>query len=323
MKRKVKIRVDANSQIGLGHLIRCVALAHMLKGDYEISFYSLGPDQSTRESMPAWGFKLIELANEDEYLSYVEEGDVAILDGYGFDDHYQKKVKSRGAFLICIDDIPDRHFVADMVINHAPGIDKKDYQCEPYTQLCLGPEYALLRPEFLADSKPYDDRSGLLLCIGGADPLNLNERILESLTRLAPDLSMHLVLGSANKHVESINTYLKSSGQEVTCHSNLKANEMADLMRKCKFAIVPASGILMESLALGLIPLIGYYVDNQARMYQAWKDLGLFTLGDLRDQDQFEKHLKQFDFNATDLPVGQHIDGKSGLRIRNAIANAL
>ena len=184
MKRKVKIRVDANSQIGLGHLIRCIALAHMLRDDYEISFHSAGPVESTRDLVPACGFRLIAMTGEDDYLSFVEEGDIVILDGYGFDDVYQKKVKDRGTFLICIDDIPNRHFVADMVINHAPGINKEDYSCESYTQLCLGPEYAMLRPEFLAGAEPSKNRSDLLLCIGGADPLNLNERILESLARL-------------------------------------------------------------------------------------------------------------------------------------------
>ena len=38
MKPKVYIRADGSHDIGLGHLIRCIALAHMLKNDFDITF---------------------------------------------------------------------------------------------------------------------------------------------------------------------------------------------------------------------------------------------------------------------------------------------
>jgi spore coat polysaccharide biosynthesis predicted glycosyltransferase SpsG len=45
------------------------------------------------------------------------------------------------------------HFVADAVINHAGGIEASRYSVEPYTQLCLGPAYALLRKPFIEAAK--------------------------------------------------------------------------------------------------------------------------------------------------------------------------
>jgi spore coat polysaccharide biosynthesis predicted glycosyltransferase SpsG len=73
--------------------------------------------------------------------------------------------------LVYIDDIHDKHFVSDVVINHAAGIQKESYSVAPYTCLLLGTNYALLRPEFLN----YDKRkegSSLLVCLGGSDRKN-------------------------------------------------------------------------------------------------------------------------------------------------------
>ena len=41
-----------------------------------------------------------------------------------------------------------QHFVADVVINHAPGLDSSQYQTEDHTQLCLGLSYSYLDPSF-------------------------------------------------------------------------------------------------------------------------------------------------------------------------------
>ena len=73
---------------------------------------------------------------------------MVVIDGYQFDTEYQQKVKKSGASLVCLDDLHNQHFVADIIINHAPGVDPGKYSAEPYTQYLLGPSYALLRPAF-------------------------------------------------------------------------------------------------------------------------------------------------------------------------------
>ena len=94
----------------------------------------------------------------DDTISYKEEAlrwvnalqgnEIVVLDGYNFDTVYQTEIKSKGCKLVCIDDIHAYHFVADVVINHAPDISREQYSCESYTKLYLGTEYLLLKKLF-------------------------------------------------------------------------------------------------------------------------------------------------------------------------------
>ncbi len=324
-RQNAKIRVDASSQIGLGHLIRCVSLAHMIKDTFSVCFYMIDPSSSIQSILKKENLPFINIEEEDNYLNDLKSDDVAILDGYSFDLTYQKNVRKTGCYLICIDDLHDQHFVADLIINHAPGITKEDYSREDYTFLALGPVFALLRPEFLNQMVSRGEREGVFVCLGGADPLNLTQKVLLSLFNINPQINVNVVLGAGNKRQESILTWAKSSEFNLMVYQSLSAEEMAQVMRKSKHAIVPSSGILMETLATGLTPLIGYFVDNQMEMYKAWKALGLFTLGDMRVQANLEKNLSLFNFNQQEYKsdIANLIDGNSGKRLLSIIQDGL
>jgi UDP-2,4-diacetamido-2,4,6-trideoxy-beta-L-altropyranose hydrolase len=61
--------------------------------------------------------------------------------------------KNKGCTLVCIDDIYSYYFVADAVINVAGEVPRESYKTAPYTNLLLGPKYALLRQPFLEASQ--------------------------------------------------------------------------------------------------------------------------------------------------------------------------
>ncbi len=60
---------------------------------------------------------------------------IVVLDGYHFGTNYQKQIKLKGAKLVCIDDMHDKEFVADLIINHIPRITPQDYNVQPFTNL--------------------------------------------------------------------------------------------------------------------------------------------------------------------------------------------
>ena len=174
----LKIRADGCSEIGLGHVVRCISLSHMLKNDFTIHFFALEIPNSIKIKITqnAWNVTVIE--EESDFLKRLTEDEIVVLDGYQFDSDYQKEIKNRGSKLVCIDDFQDQYFYADLVINHAPGVIKENYDGEPYTKYLLGPNYALLRPEFLESKSPdkQDFSKGvkkLFVCFGGSDVKNL------------------------------------------------------------------------------------------------------------------------------------------------------
>ena len=127
MKQKVYIRTDGSPEIGLGHVVRCVSLAHMLKNDFTIHFFVLEIPDSLKNEITQNGWDVTFIDRESDFLNKLTGNEIVVIDGYQFDSEYQKEIKSKGCKLVCIDDFHDQHFYADLVINHAPGVSKDDY----------------------------------------------------------------------------------------------------------------------------------------------------------------------------------------------------
>ena len=206
--RKVAIRVDGNSSIGLGHIYRGIALAEMLKDEFIIQFVTK-PDSTLSPIIDA-GFDYLFLPENisfpDESLWFgdnISKDSIIILDGYGFKSEYQKTVKQQGYKLVYIDDLVQYHMYADLVINHSPGIKPEDYSAEPYTKFALGLNYAMLRPAFLEAAKQkrvIDKIDTAFVCFGGSDIHDFTLKVTEVLLQTDQIKKINVVIGAAYRH---------------------------------------------------------------------------------------------------------------------------
>ena len=314
-KPKILIRTDGSSQIGLGHLVRCSALALILKHEFEIIFYCREIPDYILSELEVSGFGCRKIENECEFLGQLTDNIVAVLDGYHFDIEYQKKVKATGAKLVCIDDMHDKEFVADMIINHAPGITPQDYRAQPYTQFALGLEYALLRPYFLEQAKKQrtiEKIETVLICFGGSDYKNLIQRTLQVVLEFPQFKTIIVVTGSSYKSTVSFKKLITSDTRIDYRHA-LNEQQILETMLMSDLAIVPASGILFEVLAVGCIAISGSYIDNQNLIYENFKNAGY-----IKDAGNF---LSQKLYKAISESIGgcinkvKLIDGLTAVRV--------
>ncbi|MEM6630832.1 MAG: UDP-2,4-diacetamido-2,4,6-trideoxy-beta-L-altropyranose hydrolase [Bacteroidota bacterium] len=306
---RIYFRADGSSTIGLGHVIRSLALAEMLGKQFQCTFLIQSPKPSLVNHIQGVVDSLVELPSSTDYLeeaknlvdNHLSPGDIIILDGYGFNTACQQVYKAYGCKVACIDDLHTQHFVADVVINHAPGIKPIVYSKEDYTRLCLGLPYALLRPEFLQaaqHTRHFTTIDNLFICFGGADPINITGKILSNLQNLTRSFSaIHIVLGSANPHKKSLQTLGKEEKLPgLYFHENLSALEMRTLMKRCELAIVPASSLLFEIIAVKMPVISGYYIDNQKDVYAGFLEAGLiWGMGDLREITDYEPAFEQIE----------------------------
>ena len=272
---RVIFRADGSSYIGLGHVIRSLALAEIVGNLFTERYLAIQQPSAAVERMAQEAkVELLKMpfgAGTSEALelatTFLRASDVVVLDGYGFDTAYQEAIKSSGCQLVAIDDLcawPQR---ADLVINHAPGIFPATYAAPPNTRFCLGPEFSLVRGPFRKRFRlptPLTAATKVVVCFGGADPLQLTQQVLEALLTLPSIVHVSLVIGSAFTHGEELRDLVASRFvSKARIYQNISADEMADLLLDHQVVVCPASTVLIEGLLLGCAIITGFFAENQ------------------------------------------------------------
>lgn len=257
-KRKICFRADADAEIGYGHFIRTLALADMLKDDFECVFYTQSPTEYQRREAEKV-CELVTLPADDSrfqlFLDCLKGDEIVVLDNYFYTTNYQRAIKTKGCKLVCIDDMHDKHYVADAVVNHGPAMPD-DFDCEPYTQLCLGNQWSLLRKPFLEPLRSNKRENRLIVCFGGADPQQLTDKVVTMLIELNTPYEITVILGEAALLSEE-------NRKRVVVKNKLTAQQMADLFETSLVGILPSSSVRIEAVSRGLKVICGYFVDNQ------------------------------------------------------------
>ena len=326
--KTIYFRADGNHEIGLGHIYRVISLKEMLEQHFECVFLL---KDSNREilSILQNSFSTIKFIpdfsstrEEAEYIAdnYPLKNQLAVLDGYHFNNTYQGILKKEGCKLISIDDLHQDEFQSDLIINHGSGAKKEDYITKPYSKLLLGVNYLIQRKVFLDAAKNNPSQSSLeniFICFGGSDYHNLSLKIAQFCEKSNSISNAIVVTGKAysgNNELEKLT--------KVSLFHNLSAEELLDKMRLCSIAIAPASGISYELISSKTGLISGFYTNNQLDILKGLDESkSIFNVGDFRtlNYDFFEKALLQLqDINYLSQQLHNQqtfIDGNSGERI--------
>jgi UDP-2,4-diacetamido-2,4,6-trideoxy-beta-L-altropyranose hydrolase/UDP-4-amino-4,6-dideoxy-N-acetyl-beta-L-altrosamine N-acetyltransferase len=281
MERIIVFRADGSQTIGMGHFIRTLALAEMVNEHFQCFFATISPSKYQIDEIEKVCHHRIDLPNDethfDIFLNLLKGNEIVVLDNYYFTTGYQKAIKDKGCKLVCIDDLHDKVFYADLIINHAPGINAGDYSAQSYTQFALGPEYALIRQTF-SNARHNERRitkiETLFICFGGSDPENLTESTLDVILEHYPSSRIIVVVGDCYNHLTQLSSKTKRF-PNVELYQNIAAERMAELMLESDLAIIPASGTLLEAMKVGLPVIMGFYVANQEIAAKNISDSGL------------------------------------------------
>lgn len=295
-KHKIYFRADASASIGYGHFVRTLALADMLKDDFECTFFTTSPTAyQIREMESVCHYVALEENTKfEQFLKYLTGDEIVVLDNYFYSTCYQREIKAKGCKLVCVDDVHDKHYVADVVINHALT-DRSLFDVEPYTRLCLGFEWALLRKPFLQAADKEKTKDHWLVSFGGSDYKNMTGRFMSILQNDVRVKSVTVIVGDAYQYMDTLSQYSKAIVKK-----NLSAAQMAEEMVKAEYAVLPSSTVSIEAVSRKCKIASGYFVDNQKYIAKIWADEGFVVgLGDLDNynSNQFISDLLTFQPN--------------------------
>jgi len=294
---KVVFRVDASLQMGTGHVMRCLTLANELKQqNHEIVFICR---ELTGNFILLIKYPVLVLPKNDNfqsdslYLNWLgatqeqdaeqtikvipKNTDLLIVDSYASDEIWHKQLIPYTKKIMVIDDLADRQFNCDVLLNQNLGTQIEDYKdkvtddCE----LLLGCDYALLRPEFpnlrekaLIKRKNTKVIKNILISMGGSDITNKTYDILQE---VSDDLNIVVILGGISPHNKMIKNYAKS-------RKNVKvvvdADNISRLMFDADLAIGAGGSTSWERCCLGLPTLLYVLAENQRKIAGNLEELG-------------------------------------------------
>ena len=214
---RIVFRVDASNRIGTGHVMRCLTLANELKlNDVDVEFVTRETEENLSDFISSKGYKVHILkpngtTNEEycfhsawlesswqndveETISVTQGADWLIVDHYAIDERWEKKIRPHVKKIMLIDDLADRKHDCDLLLDQNYYQDMQtryDGLCS--AQKLLGPNYALLRPEFKELRKAIKPRSEIrriLISFGGVDADDYTLKSLEQLKDFAGEVDV-------------------------------------------------------------------------------------------------------------------------------------
>lgn len=272
------IRADASTEIGSGHLMRCLALAQAWQETGGAVCFALAwPTPTLETRLQAEGMTVVHLtdiavgssADADATIALAQQRNVewVVVDGYHFDAAYQRQIKQAGLSLLFIDDYAHAsHYYADIVLNQNIYARAEMYASrEPYTRLLLGTEYALLRREFWAWrdwQRPISDKARkILVSLGGGDPDNMTLTVIQALQQLPDDDWTAIVLvGGQNPHYHELATAV-ANDPRIQLRQN--ATNVPELMAWADIAVSASGSSSWELCFMGVPTLLIVLAENQ------------------------------------------------------------
>jgi UDP-2,4-diacetamido-2,4,6-trideoxy-beta-L-altropyranose hydrolase len=270
--KKLVIRADSVSDIGTGHLMRCLALAQAWqdKGGRAIVITFCDSDRMfkriKRENIELYQLKQKTDLRETMSIIIDESPSWVVLDGYHFDSGYHKSIKNCGCKLLVIDDHAHlESYCADAILNQNYGAERFKYNTELQTLFFLGTDYALIRKGFLRFAgykKDIPDKAqNILITMGGSDIENHTSWTLRALNDIDTSLFAKVPVGASNPHMHSVRKLAESSKHQVEILD--APEEMADLMRWADIAVSAGGTTVWELFFMGVPSLLGITADNQ------------------------------------------------------------
>jgi len=303
--KAVAIRVDASTRIGTGHVMRCLTLATKLKKHgVNVIFLSKKHQGSLNQLITLKGFELAELSapiqnienQTDEKLwlgcSFQDDANeclealksstinLLIVDHYSLDEHWQKLIRKKLTLtkIMVIDDLANRQHDCDILLDQTLGREASDYQklVPSDCQLLLGADFIMLRDEFLqkrsqAKSNRKDrintlDNKNILITMGGTDPDNIAEQLLNWLIKFDKaqqnnnKIQVTLVVNQTSPFIKDL-AGICAKYDWITIISNPES--MSKLMLNADIAIGSSGATAWERCCLGLPSLAIISAENQ------------------------------------------------------------
>lgn len=335
----IAIRADCNSEIGMGHVMRCLSIADSLRTlEEDVCFIvSKDTDETFFSNIP---YKYVVLQDDSDIWSATEVCNILKYENIAklFLDTYrvtEEKINelSANVKVYFLDDLHLFDYNVDTVINYNIEAKDSDYLPTKYAnrKLYIGANYFPLRSEFKNVEKAVIKLNikNVLITTGSTDKNKIAKQIIDSINvKQYPAINFYILKG------KFYNDEYKAEIDEIGKYNrNIQVLEwgqnMAELYLSSDLVIAPGSTTTFEALSLN-VPCVSFeFVDNQHDQCMCMEHMGIAPyIGNFAKNDDkslkihkvFEYMLDYKNRKAYEKNYSSLFDGKGSLRIAEILA---
>jgi UDP-2,4-diacetamido-2,4,6-trideoxy-beta-L-altropyranose hydrolase len=346
----VYIIAHGDTCIGMGHVMRCLALAEAFRDiGHKVCFYSKymqGAEKIRQKGFEVTGYKNADgIASQradtfhygtagelftdiKEIMNSIQETqDVIIVDSYNVTYGFFENLKVKTRCLAYIDDINAFPYPVDILINGSAGAEEMQYGHTDSAKKLLGLNYNLVRREFrrIPKKQVRECIKDVFISTGNSDPYNVTGKIIKFFINndIFSNLRYHVIIGGGFDKAIWKDPIIKDHTSVLLYEQPVN---MADIMLKCDIAVTAGGSTLYELASCGIPMIVFSYAENQQPQIQALKKRGLIqyigSYQELREERliDYMEYLEVFHIRKMlAIQLQLLVDGKGGERVAREI----
>lgn len=279
---RILIRCDGDVDVGMGHVVRCAALADELRESFGCGvFFAVSKGKPAVDYLVARGFPVhVQHAgsSESSWVANLISGqkpDAIILDvRTDLSLEAVRDWKTSGIFVVVVDDTSDRRLAADAVFfPPVPQVEKLTWP-EYSGRVFTGWDWVVLRRQFggkrsVGSGMP----PRILVSMGGSDPCGLSLDVAEALVGVKESFTSTFVIGASFPYRKELEARLAACSfpNELL----VGVEEMADLMAASDMAVASFGVTAYELATLGVPAVHLCLTDDHAESSSAFEGSGI------------------------------------------------
>ena len=289
--------MDSSTQIGSGHLMRCLTLAGQLRREClaEVHFICrdlagnlshlireqglalhLLPRHEAAEGLEGYAAWLMVTQEADaretiELLRGLGRSELLVVDHYALDACWEREMRPWAKEIFVIDDLANRRHDCDVLLDQNFYLDREGRYTGLVPEHCrmlLGPAHALLREEFYEAKSHCRERRGelknLFIFYGSSDLTDETSKAIQAVLQAGlPGAQVQVVVGGSNPQKKKVEALCR---QHKFIHYYEQVDNMAELMNAADLMIGAGGTTTWERCFLGLPSVVTAIADNQVQI---------------------------------------------------------
>lgn len=288
MAPRILLLADGGPAIGGGHVMRMLTLAEALWA--QGAEPALAVPRSAAGVIEAFAPRGLEvrLLNSTEpdglTVKHTTAADAVVFDHFRLSAEHHRALTA-GRPSAAVDDLADRPMGVDLIADPGPDRTAADYAGLTSARLLLGPDHALVRPEFAARrpmalnlrERAQGPAGRILVSMGLTDVGGITRRVVEAIRPVCGEATLEVVVGPEGPSLGWLET---QADDQLRVHA--PAHDMASLSATADLAVGAGGSSSFERCVVGLPTVLLVLADNQLPNARALERRGAAQVIDAR-----------------------------------------